>query len=107
MLAVIAMLYLLFAALSGSIHTLLIETAFAIGFLLLAFAGFRTSLWIIAAALFSHGVFDFFHSYLVVNRGVPNWYPGFCLAYDVVAAGFLAYLLARSKLSVRAQSSSV
>lgn len=35
--------------------------------------------------------------FLIVNPGVPVWYRGFCLAYDLVAAGYLAALLIRSR----------
>jgi hypothetical protein len=38
-------------------------------------------------------VLDLFHGHVVVNPGVPEWWPAFCLAYDVVAAGVLAGLL--------------
>ena len=36
------------------------------------------------------------HSHLVSNPGVPGWWPGWCLSYDVTAAGYLAWLLLRS-----------
>ena len=29
----------------------------------------------------------------IANPGVPTWWPGFCLAYDVIAAGYLSWLL--------------
>jgi hypothetical protein len=34
------------------------------------------------------------HGRLVANPGVPEWWPAYCLAYDVTVAGFLAWLLA-------------
>jgi hypothetical protein len=40
-----------------------------------------------------HGIFDFFHHLLIVNAGVPHWWPGFCMAFDVVAGLYLAILL--------------
>ena len=48
-----------------------------------------------AAALGGHGVFDFFHHRFIENPGVPVWWPGFCLAFDLLAGGFLAVLLIR------------
>ncbi len=63
-----------------------------------AIVGFKRSLWLVAAALAAHGVFDLFHGHLVDNPGVPRWWPHFCLAYDVVAAAYLALLLARSNV---------
>jgi hypothetical protein len=38
---------------------------------------------------------DFFHHLLIQNPGVPVWWPGFCLSFDVFAAAFLAILLMR------------
>ena len=58
-----------------------------------AVLGFRTSLWIIAAGLALHGVFDFTRHLLVAGRGVPEWWPGFCAAYDVAAAVGLGTIL--------------
>ncbi len=34
---------------------------------------------------------------LIVNPGVPAWWPAFCLAYDGVAATYLAFLLLRPR----------
>ena len=59
-----------------------------------AVIGFKTSLWIVAAALAGHGLFDSVHPWLIANPGVPAWWPGFCFAYDVAAGAILAGLLA-------------
>lgn len=93
---VIASIYILFAVLGGSTQALVIEAAVAVVFMAVALAGFKHSLWLVAAALALHGVFDVFHPHLIANPGVPAWYPAFCLAYDVVAAGYLAFLLQRA-----------
>lgn len=90
---VIAALYGLFAVMGGSPGELAWEWVAMGGFILLSVLGFRRSLWFVVAALFAHGVFDFFHGHLVPNPGVPVWWPGFCMAYDVTAAGCLAWLL--------------
>ena len=96
LLLVIASYYILFAVVGGSTHALVAETLVMTGFLLLAVIGFKKNLWLVVAALFAHGVFDFFHGHLVENPGVPAWWPAFCLTYDVTAAAFLAWLLERS-----------
>lgn len=90
---VIASTYILFAVMGGSTHALVVEVAVAVVFMAVALAGFKHSLWLVAAALALHGVFDVFHPHLIANPGVPAWWPAFCLAYDVVAAGYLAFLL--------------
>ena len=95
MLIVVAHYYILFAAMAGSTSALTIETLAAAAFLILAVAGFKKNLWLVAAALAGHGVFDFFHHLFIQNPGVPVWWPGFCLSFDVLAAGFLAMLLMR------------
>jgi hypothetical protein len=62
-------------------------------FIVAASVGFRGSLWLVAAGLAAHGIQDFFHGSIVANPGVPVWWPAFCGAYDVAAAGYLAWRL--------------
>jgi hypothetical protein len=98
--SVIALLYALFAAISGSLQVLAQESIGVLLFLAAAVAGFRYSLWVVVLALAAHGIYDGFHGQLIVNAGVPTWWPRFCLAYDVVAAVYLAVLLLQSRVSV-------
>ena len=93
--AVIATYYILFAVIGSSWPALAIESLAAGAFLALAVAGFKRNLWLIVSALAGHGVFDFFHHLFIQNPGVPAWWPGFCLSFDVFAGGFLAILLVR------------
>jgi hypothetical protein len=93
--------YVLFAAIGASGRTLAIEIAVASAFLLIAIVGFKRNLWLVAAAIAGHGVFDFFHHSLIDNPGVPRWWPGFCLAFDV---GFGGYVAVRQYLAVERQS---
>lgn len=99
---VIALIYVLFAAAGGSTHALALELIPGVLFIAAATVGFKTSLWIVVAALAGHGVFDAFHARAIVNPGVPTWWPPFCLAYDVVAAAYLAWLLARGRVPAAA-----
>jgi hypothetical protein len=94
-LMVIASYYVLFAAMGASVHTVLLESAVMTAFVIAAVAGFKSSVWIIVAALAGHGVLDAVHGSVVQNAGVPGWWPGFCLAYDLGAAGGLAWLVKR------------
>jgi hypothetical protein len=93
LLVVIASYYVLFAVMSSSAQPMLIESAGMTAFAALAALGFREKLWIVAAALAGHGVFDAVHGSLVTNPGVPVWWPPFCLAYDVTAAGAMVWLM--------------
>ena len=95
LLTVIATYYILFAVMGSSMPALVIESAVAATFLVLAVAGFKRNLWLVVAALAGHGVFDFLHQLFIQNPGVPTWWPGFCLSFDILAGGFLAMLLKR------------
>jgi hypothetical protein len=95
---VIASYYALFALIGGSVQVLVSESIVIAAFLGVAVAGFKRSLWLVVAGLAAHGAFDLVHGQLIDNPGVPSWWPHFCLAYDVVAAVYLAWLLSRSKV---------
>ena len=97
LLVVIASYYVLFALMGGSGHALVMETLVMTAFLLVAAIGFKKNLWLVVAALAGHGIFDFFHTHVVANAGVPAWWPAFCLTFDITAAVFLAWLLRRSR----------
>jgi hypothetical protein len=99
---VIASYYALFAVTGGSSQVLIIEAAVAIAFCGLALAGFKSTLWLVVAALAAHGIFDILHPHLYANPGVPGWWPSFCLAYDVAAAAYLAWLIAGKKVRTHA-----
>lgn len=101
-LIVVASYYALFAVVSESTHALVIEAVVATAFIGAAVVGFRGSLWLVAAALAGHCILDVFHGQIIANPGVPAWWPAFCLAYDGVAAGYLAFLLSRRVVRVRA-----
>jgi hypothetical protein len=95
LLVVVATYYVLFAVVGNSPRALALESLIAVAFCALAVAGFKTNPWLMVAGLAAHGVFDFFHHLLIQNPGVPVWWPGFCLSFDVFAAAFLAMLLMR------------
>jgi hypothetical protein len=90
---VIASYYALFAVMGASTHALVVESLAGAAFLVLAITGFRWSLWVVVAALAAHGIFDLTHASVITNPGVPNWWPEFCLTFDVTAAAYLAWLL--------------
>lgn len=93
---VIALLYPLFAVIGGSSPSVLAaESGVGLAFVVLAIVGFKSSLWLVVAALASHGIFDLVHGQVIANPGVPVFWPAFCGTYDVVAAAYLAFLLVR------------
>ena len=95
---VIASYYALYALMGASAQVLVIESAVAAVFIGFAAGGFRSTLWLVVVALVAHGVFDLVHPHVYANPGVPAFWPSFCLAYDVVAAGYLAWRLASGKV---------
>ena len=94
-LIVIASYYVLFAAMIGSIQTVVLESAVMALFVIAAIAGFKGSAWITVGALAGHGFQDAVHSHIIANAGVPAWWPAWCWAYDVGAAAALAWILTR------------
>ena len=94
-LIVIASYYVLFAVMGESGRAIVVESGLMGVFVVAASVGFRRSLWLVVAALAAHGVQDLFHARFIANPGVPAWWPGWCLSYDVVAAGYLAWRLTR------------
>src|SRR5207237_10753843 len=79
---VVASYYVLFAVISGSVQTVVIESMVMTLFAGAAVGGFKSSAWMVVAALAGHGAFDAVHGYVVENAGVPAWWPAWCLAYD-------------------------
>jgi hypothetical protein len=98
---VIASYYVLFAVMGASRRTLMIEIVIASCFFLFAVLGFKGNLWLVAAALLGHGVFDFIRPSFIANPGVPHWWPGFCLAFDVIFGGWLALRLLQRRNFLR------
>jgi hypothetical protein len=92
-LIVIASYYALFAVIGASTRTLIVESIIAGLFVLFAVAGFKGSYWLVVAALVGHGVFDFVRHFFIDNPGVPQWWPGFCLASYVVFGAWVAVLI--------------
>jgi hypothetical protein len=98
---VIAFYYALFAAMGASLQALGLESLAIAVFVAAAAIGFRRSLWVVVMALAAHGLFDFVHAAVIADPGVPAWWPEFCLAYDVTAAAYLAWLLQSGRVRAR------
>ena len=96
-LIVIASYYVVFAVIDGAPRVIALEMLVAGVFIGLALWGFKRSLWLVAAGLLAHGVFDVFHGFLIPDRGVPLWWPAFCLSCDVAIAALLAWLLKQAE----------
>jgi hypothetical protein len=103
-LTIVGTYYVLIAAEGSTPSVLAVE---AVGLLLFAGAaalGFRSSLWIVVAGLFGHGLFDAVHGHILGNAGTPAWWPAFCGTYDITAAGYLAFRLSEASSAPRAEA---
>lgn len=83
-LIVIALLYLLFAAIDGRTSVVMIEALFTLIFCGFAIAGYYRGCHIVAVGIAAHGAFDYLHQFFIEDRGVPVWWPGFCAVIDIL-----------------------
>lgn len=98
---VIASYYGLFAVMGGP--DALLSEVIGIGiFVLLAVIGYRINLWIVVVAIAGHGLFDWFHHFVIADPGVPAWWPGFCMTFDLLAGAWLACLLLAGRIPAKA-----
>ena len=92
-LIVVASYYVLFAVMAGARDEIGSEIIVFFIFAGLACLGFRAGLWMVAAGLMLHGLFDFVRQLFMAGRGVPDWWPAFCLGFDLAAGIGLAISL--------------
>jgi hypothetical protein len=102
-LIVIALAYVLFAAMVEVPHTIVVESAIAAVFVVIAVVGTRwgnvcTAGLLMAVGLAAHGGYDLVHPAVVTNPVVPAWWPLFCGVVDILHAGWVVFLLWRRLL---------
>ena len=102
---VVAQYYVLFATMSAARHALVVESIVMALFVLIAVLGFRRNAWLIVVGLAAHGLFDAVHGHFVANPGVPEWWPAFCLTFDVGLAALLSLRFARLRRPTARDSS--
>lgn len=92
-------LYALFALQAGQQAVAVKEMIYGIPFLvaglLFAIVSVRYSAVVVGAFWILHGLYDLTRSQLIMNGGVPGWYPVWCFAVDVVIGGYLLWLARR------------
>jgi hypothetical protein len=88
-LALIAAVYIGFAVADGRRHVLVVETAVASVFVVVAAAAVTGAAWLIVAGLAGHGLKDLWQHRTQFVAGT-RWWPPFCAAVDFVAAAFVA-----------------
>ena len=63
-----------------------------VGYSILAFLGYRYSPIFLAIGWALHVLWDIL-LHAPTSNIAPQWYPGACLGFDIVIAGYLAYLI--------------
>lgn len=103
LLIVIALVYVLFGAMTGSLQVVIAESLIAVGFTGAAIVGVwwpsgRAGAVLIAAGLIAHGLFDLAHDAMIENTAVPAWWPPFCGVVDGVVGLWLLWLVAQDRV---------
>jgi hypothetical protein len=92
-------LYAMFALRAGqqavAVREMMYGTPFIVAGLVCAFVSIRQSAIVVGAFWMLHGVYDLIHGRLITNAGVPDWYPIWCFAVDVVVGAYLIWLARR------------
>ena len=92
-------LYACFALQAGEqavgVKEMIYGVPFVVAGLVFAFVSVRQSAVVVGAFWILHGLYDLTHSQFITNAGVPNWYPVFCFAVDVVIGAYLLWLSRR------------
>lgn len=95
-LPVLPSLYALFAISVGAHAVGLKEMIYGLPFiaagLLCALTSIRRSAIVVGIFWILHGAFDLLHARLLLNPGLPAWYPVWCCAIDVVVGAYLLWL---------------
>jgi len=58
----------------------------------LGMAGLWVSPLLLAGAWLLRAAWDFLHSVTALGEGIPEGFPGACVLFDLVVAGFVAYM---------------
>lgn len=90
-LPVMAFFYLIFAALFDE-PQMTYELSIFILFLVLGLIGYKRFQFLLIVGYFAHGLVDAGQFIFEFNKGVPHWWPPFCIAYDWIILVFVYYL---------------
>jgi hypothetical protein len=91
-LVLIAAVYIGFSVADGRGKVIVVETAVASVFVVIAAVAVTGSAWLLVAGLAGHGLKDLWQhrTGFVANT---RWWPPFCAAVDFVAATFIAFMI--------------
>lgn len=95
------LIYVTFALFDGDFNAAVRELLFGAPFIIGGTASLvfrmKMSSRIIGILWLAHGLFDVVHDRLFANPGVPEWYPLFCAAVDVVIGAYLILLVSPAR----------
>lgn len=91
LLAFTAAVYVGFAEVDQTSGEERLQWIVALTFVGMALLGLWISPWFIVLGWVLHTGWDLLHHRGVLETRTADWYPGACLAYDLVVAGFLAF----------------
>lgn len=93
------LIYVVFAIVGHDFYALGLEMLIGLPFLVITIVcckqHLKNSAYIMAAGWMLHGVYDAFHPALFHNAGIPEWWPVFCGAVDVIIGLYLLVLARR------------
>lgn len=92
LLSLAAGVYVGFAVVDTSGTEYILQWVVALGFVGLGLIGIWISPYFLAAGWILHAIWDLLHHKHVLKTKTEEWYPPFCLSYDLVVAGFIIYL---------------
>ena len=72
----------------------LLQWIAAVAFVSMGMVGLWYSPLILAGAWILHAFWDLLHHVTALGDEVPEGYPAFCITYDLLLAGFVAYMWA-------------
>jgi hypothetical protein len=95
--------YFAFAWSAGSMNIGLAELLWGLPFIVgggigLVLLSPPRTLLIIGSLWLAHGSFDLIHGKLIVNPGMPIWWPVFCAAFDAVVGLYLVHAAWRKQV---------
>ncbi|MDH5546998.1 MAG: hypothetical protein OEZ43_15510 [Gammaproteobacteria bacterium] len=91
-LIVIALYYVLFAAMSGIAASIVAESMIALLFIGTAAFSKKFPFLAVGLGLIAHGLFDLMHNQFIEISTVPLWWPAYCATVDVLLGLWVLYL---------------
>lgn len=104
-LLIAALIYVGFAVLGANWEHLPMELGGVLIYGLFAFLSKKYTLYYLAIGWLLHICWDVFLHRGTTTPYVPDWYPGACIGFDVVIAGYILFLIyQKNRLLVKSKS---